>query len=55
MTIDEKRGIWRVWEDEEVVARFSSEKEAKKFVKESAAPIVKGSVMSSETLFSAEP
>ena len=38
MTIDEKRGIWRVWKDEEVVARFSSEKEAKKFIKEPAAP-----------------
>ena len=38
MTIDEKRGTWRVWKDQEVVARFSSEKEAKKFVKESAAP-----------------
>ena len=38
MTIDEKRGIWRVWKDQKVIARFSSEKEAKKFVKESGAP-----------------
>jgi len=47
MTIDEKRGTWRVWKDQEVVARFSSEKEAKKFVKESAAPVAEEPVKTS--------
>lgn len=47
MIIDEKRGTWRVWKDQEVIARFSSEKEAKKFVKESAAPAAKEPVRTS--------